>query len=239
MDIEQFWGLINSSGQYVPEKQPQTLYTDLLKLTPLEVAKFNRYYNYCVDAAATGDIYGAGSLISDGPLSDDTFLYFRNWLVAQGRAVYEAALEEADSLASLPEFDELEAWDEDVAAVAYYVFEELTGKNNIYDVAPHLQCDTEGFDWLDHYEPDFLKEQFPTLWKLYGKRYKTPSDSTHRTTPWDKENVEYLVQQASPDDLSYIPIGISKHPTDCLWAETLCIQLCNHAHYKVRRMFRG
>ncbi|TYB52801.1 DUF4240 domain-containing protein, partial [Nonomuraea sp. PA05] len=49
-------------------------------------------------AAHRADLWGAAYLINGG-CSDDGFEYFRCWLVGQGREVYEAALDDPDSLA--------------------------------------------------------------------------------------------------------------------------------------------
>lgn len=93
--------------------------------------------------------------------------------MAQGRTVYESALRDPDTLAAMPKIPKLAAWDEEVAYVALEVFEERTGKD-YYDQAPGFECDSEetDFDWEHFSAPAFLKERFPALWKLYGKRYK-------------------------------------------------------------------
>jgi Protein of unknown function (DUF4240) len=46
-------------------------------------------------------LWAAASVIQGG-CSDDGFEYFRGWLILQGRRVFEAALADPDSLASLP-----------------------------------------------------------------------------------------------------------------------------------------
>ena len=56
-------------------------------LSPAEVLRFQELYECFVAAARTADLYGAGSLMNGSLRSDGTFLYFRNWLVAQGREV--------------------------------------------------------------------------------------------------------------------------------------------------------
>jgi hypothetical protein len=93
--------------------------------------------------------------------------------VAQGRAVYESALRDPDTLSALPKIAKLGACDEEVVYVAVEVYEETTGKD-YYDQPPKFECDSEeiDFDWEHFSAPAILKERFPTLWKLYGNRYK-------------------------------------------------------------------
>jgi Protein of unknown function (DUF4240) len=47
------------------------------------------------------ELWGAAELLNGGA-SGDGFEYFRAWLIAQGRAVYEAAMRDPDSLAEHP-----------------------------------------------------------------------------------------------------------------------------------------
>ncbi|MDS4031090.1 MAG: DUF4240 domain-containing protein [Candidatus Contendobacter sp.] len=193
MDPEKFWQLIDASRQSDLVPQSEQLAVALKTLTLPEIIGFDQRYHCLVMAVTTGDLYGAGSLINGRSLSDDSFEYFGNWLVAQGRTVYEDALIEADTLAALPEVDELEAWDEDVAGTAYDVYKAKTG-DNIYeqqwkcniaennidkrqlqfkfnimeiDIIPRIK-----FDCRDYCAEAFLKNRFPYLWKIYGIRYK-------------------------------------------------------------------
>jgi Protein of unknown function (DUF4240) len=50
--------------------------------------------------AGRADLWGAAFILNGG-CSDDGFNDFRGWLIAQGRTVYEAALENPDSLADI------------------------------------------------------------------------------------------------------------------------------------------
>lgn len=44
----------------------------------------------------------AAAYVINGGCSDDSFEYFRGWLILQGRSVFEGALDNPDSLADLP-----------------------------------------------------------------------------------------------------------------------------------------
>ncbi|RAY15721.1 hypothetical protein DPM19_08035 [Actinomadura craniellae] len=61
------------------------------------------------------DLWAAAYLINGGA-SDDGFVYFRGWLVAQGREAFERAVAEPDSLAGLPAVRAAAERDEDLEA---------------------------------------------------------------------------------------------------------------------------
>lgn len=51
-----------------------------------------------MERANRWDLWGAGYVIHGG-MSDDSFAYFRTWLIGQGRGVFDQALADPDSLA--------------------------------------------------------------------------------------------------------------------------------------------
>lgn len=96
---------------------------------PDTVAAFDAWLGGLRERANRWDLWGA-AYVMNGGCSDDGFGDFRNWLVGQGRATFEAALADPESLASS------ELWidaDEGVSLeglsyVALEVFEEHTGE---------------------------------------------------------------------------------------------------------------
>ncbi|MGP4030101.1 DUF4240 domain-containing protein [Actinomadura sp. 3N407] len=89
-----------------------------------------------------GDLWGAAYLINGGA-SDDGFEYFRGWLVSQGRAVYEAALTDPDSLATVPTVLEAASAGHDldgeaILSIAWHAYQQKTGEELPPDNATHL-----------------------------------------------------------------------------------------------------
>jgi hypothetical protein len=68
-------------------------------------------------------VWGAAFLMNGG-CSDDGFRYFRDWLVSEGEAVFEAALDDPESLASKKPGAEFEL--ESFGYVAAEVYEQMT-----------------------------------------------------------------------------------------------------------------
>jgi hypothetical protein len=105
MDDVEFWDLIKQSDG--DEERLRTL----LHARPREdLQAFDRIYRGHLARAYRWDLWGAGYVINGG-MSDDGFDYFCDWLIGRGRAVFEAALADPDSLADVPAVqpDEIEA----------------------------------------------------------------------------------------------------------------------------------
>jgi hypothetical protein len=111
-----------------------------------------RSYNYA--------LWGAAYLINGG-CSDDGFDYFRGWLLTQGRAVFEAALADPDSLVDVAEQDQ-EC--EDILYVGYRAYEEKAGAE-IEGVNMDYSDPGESWDFDDDEE---MQRRYPKLWAKFG-----------------------------------------------------------------------
>jgi hypothetical protein len=100
----------------------------------------------------------------NGGCGDDGFCYFRDWLIAQGKEVFDAAVADPESLAKIDLGDEeMEA--EGMAYVAGEVFAERTGEELPAKYKESLEI--RGEEWKE--EGDDLKRRFPKLWKKYNE----------------------------------------------------------------------
>jgi hypothetical protein len=102
MTLETFWHLIdesrNASGRLV--EMPEILTEALCKLDEQEIVEFWSHHLDCLHRSYDARLWLAAVLLMNG-CGDDTFTDFRDWLIAQGKARFEAALEDPDSLADL------------------------------------------------------------------------------------------------------------------------------------------
>ena len=120
MTTDQFWQLIDKAIQRAPddlEARNRAMEYLLGTLPPGGWNAFGQKFYEIDGTAYTWALWGAAYQINGG-CSDDGFDYFRAWLISQGRAVYEAALANPDSLANHldPEEDGYE--NEDFLAIA-------------------------------------------------------------------------------------------------------------------------
>ena len=125
-----FWEIVGMAKEKAGddwESRPDALKNLLLKLPPEEICRFDVDYHKKLIEAYRWDLWGAAYLINGG-CSDDGFDYFRDFLISEGREVYEAALKNPDSLAELGDMEDAEL--ESYRYVIYEAYEELTGKGD-------------------------------------------------------------------------------------------------------------
>jgi len=100
MDVKQFWHIIEqtraAAGSDV-RKQEELLTEALVELAGSEIVTFHDIYSELTDRAYRADLWDAAYIIGCG-CGDDGFYDFRGWLIGQGQAIYERALQDPESL---------------------------------------------------------------------------------------------------------------------------------------------
>ena len=91
----------------------------------------------------------------NGGCSDDSFDYFRGWLIAQGKQVYEQALRDPETLALVATPDDWEF--EDMLGVAMAAYEGRTG--HPYPGVERPAWQLKGEDW----DEDTVEKKYPKL----------------------------------------------------------------------------
>ena len=101
MDEEQYWKIVQKSLKNATdeEEQEESLVAQLEKLKPHDIVGFRLRTDKLLFDSYTSEMWCAGYIMNGG-CSDDGFEYFRCWVISQGKAVYEAALLNPDSLIS-------------------------------------------------------------------------------------------------------------------------------------------
>ena len=102
MTEDEFWDHIRASRPrlYDAEDHVERLTARLAELPAEECLDFQHLWATVSHRAYRQDLWGAAYLINGG-CSDDGFDYFRDWLILQGRSVYEAAIADPDTLAEI------------------------------------------------------------------------------------------------------------------------------------------
>ena len=162
MNRDEFWQLIDGS-RCGPDLDAQVakLRKALSSSTPGDLVAFDQHLHSLLAESYSWNLWGAAYIINGG-CSDDGFDYFRAWLVAQGRSVFESGLVNPDSLAELPEMREEEAELEELWYIAGQIHEEKTGQQipddtNSSIIQPELG---EGWDFDDEGE---MGKRYPNL----------------------------------------------------------------------------
>jgi hypothetical protein len=165
-----FWQLIDEARDAAdgdPDDQADLLVERLAQLTPDEVIDFARLFEARFQRAYTWELWGAARLLL-GEASEDAFDYFRCWLIAQGREVFEGAVHQPDDLAELvPDFDEEEDGDaEELGYAADEAHEQLTGLP-LPDLDLRQPREPAGPP-IDLDDSAALAARYPNLWERYG-----------------------------------------------------------------------
>ena len=113
------------------------------------------------------DLWGVAYLINGG-CSDDSFEYFRCWLIGQGEAAYKQVLAEPQSILSFLEGDEEEVECEALMYASSRAYESLVGEamsplKKEYSGAAH-PAEPAGEPW----EEEDLESRFPKVAERYS-----------------------------------------------------------------------
>jgi hypothetical protein len=181
MDRDGFWALIHATrrqdwDRYESadcEPHVAAITAALGKLPPQEIIAFYRILDELVWREAYSWELWAASYQLNGGSSDDTFLYFRLWLVGQGRMAFEAATRDPDSLADLPFIQELAVRSpgdlcldcESLGYAAGEAYEQVTGDELPIDPLGEPPGGPAGHHW-DFDDDQQVRARLPRLWAL-------------------------------------------------------------------------
>jgi hypothetical protein len=144
-----------------PDEIVEEVLAILCKSSAEEIEAFERGLAALMVRSYSWTLWGAGYLINGG-CSDDGFDYFRGWLLTQGRQVYEAALQNPDSLAEVVDEEDLEC--EEMLYVASHAYEEVTGEELEGTMMDYSDLG-EGWDFDDGEE---MQRRYPKLFAKFG-----------------------------------------------------------------------
>jgi hypothetical protein len=171
MPEDRFWGLIEKTTSYAPDQdaQVEALKRELRTLSASEIEAFDRAFCQQQRRAYSWDLWGA-AYVMNGGASDDGFEYFQRWLISKGRKVFEAALADPDSLATMITTGESEdLYDFELFAyVARDVWEEKTSlsPDRFPDTGLPPASQPSGVPFEE--DGDHLAKRYPKLWARFG-----------------------------------------------------------------------
>jgi hypothetical protein len=103
MDRVFFWKIMDyafAKAKFDNKLKEQTILDQLIKLTPEQIQDFEIIFQQMNQKASTWNNMAAHTIIEGGS-SDDTFYYFRCWLISLGQKNFDETLKDPDYLASL------------------------------------------------------------------------------------------------------------------------------------------
>lgn len=181
MEEKEFWRLIKEAKEQGEQEEQAEWLSDLLMERGIEeIVDFEAILQQFMNMSYTSRLWGAAFVLMGG-CSDDTFDYFRGWLIGQGEEIFHKVMEDPEFLAEYIDDDHLDEegfpqneelislglnayfliktgdddWDDEVHDEYLQALEEK-GVNPIPDIE---------FDW----EEEDLEELFPALWERFGE----------------------------------------------------------------------
>ena len=152
---DRFWQIIDATVSRDYDAQLDALAEALSELSREDLLAFDADFHRASRAAYRWDLWGAAYVINGG-CSDDGFIDFRSWLIAQGKGIYDAALADPESLAD--HIQEAFAEFEEIAYVPIEVFEKKYDEDWPGTGGSHA-TEPDGKDWQE----DELDRLFPKL----------------------------------------------------------------------------
>ncbi|MEO6630103.1 MAG: DUF4240 domain-containing protein [Mucilaginibacter sp.] len=175
MDEHEFWKIVDyafSTSDGNMKRQAQVITQKLLQYKPKQIVDFEIMLSKKIIEANDFKIIAADKII-DGSVSDDTFLYFRCWLIGLGQNTFEQTIKNPDYLAEVidkgvvPDF-------EDLLYVSTTAYRNKTGVKKEDDTFPRNVAFTKGLNY-DFGGPkttgkDCMESELPGLYpKLWNK----------------------------------------------------------------------
>lgn len=123
MDEGGFWRLIGRA-----QGDPEALEGLLGALPPADITAFQAHFDHRLAESYRWDLWAAADIIMAG-CGDDSFDYFRAWLIGQGEETFRAVLEDPDALAEFADQDPELFDNEALLYAAANAYLQKTGQN--------------------------------------------------------------------------------------------------------------
>jgi hypothetical protein len=175
MNESEFWNLIESARRSASTVDEATtcLVNHLKEMSVSEIVDFGRHYRNANRMAYDERLWVAAITISEHYTSDDVFSDFCDWLVAQGKEVFDRALADPDSLADLElvgDGDGIGSEGFSMASVAFKAYETKTGRKDFSQVLgllpPPKLKNANSWDG----KPETLEQIVPRLYAKFGEK---------------------------------------------------------------------
>ncbi len=189
IDKEEFWNIISgvnetATDQWLKAPKLQEL---LLTKTREDIGDFYLQFKSRMSEADTADLWAAASILNEGYLSDDSYMYFRYWLISLGRDCFEKAVVNPESMVTIEVPLDSEGHpnptDEDFYYAIFDAYEQLTGEEiqSEIKVANFLKTikPEASIDW-QIYTATELEKRFPKLWAEYLRTCKNRDEAYKR-----------------------------------------------------------
>ena len=168
MDRGPFWQIVGDARSATGQDDLaflRSIRTRLERMSLDEIVAFEGIREDLMAESYRNDLWAAAYIINGG-CSDDGFDYFRAWLIAQGRDVFDLALADPASLETAIVMDN--GWDAELKEFLYLpreVYRERAGAD--MPESPRRPWTLTGPEWTE----DSVYEMFPKLFEKAESRF--------------------------------------------------------------------
>lgn len=163
MDLEAFWTLIESITSH--DNRAAAMIEALSARSADDIIAYQRHFDDLHAGAYHWDVWGAAYIIQGG-CSDDGFTDFRYGLISRGRAKYESALANPDSLADWVTQDD-DLCDEEFGYAAMDAYARVADGDLSEHRTRSQPSDPVGDDW-DFDDDDECAQRLPRIHERFG-----------------------------------------------------------------------
>ncbi|MEX1014949.1 MAG: DUF4240 domain-containing protein [Candidatus Paceibacterota bacterium] len=170
-----FWEIIEQSKEESRDfsHQIELLITKLSSLNESQIVEFEYRFREALSESARYNIMAAAKIINDY-VSDDSFLYFRCRLIAEGKELFYNAIENPEVIAE-NNIQELEFGGEEMLYVADQTFIKRFGEDTDKELPRDLTFDYLNYDKVEEIKGEDWKEdelplKYPKLWDIYKNK---------------------------------------------------------------------
>jgi len=163
MTRDEFWDLVNSTRPkgFWAALHAGALEVRLEALSEDEIISFEQHFRQLMAESYRWDLWGAAYIVNGG-CSDDSFEYFRAWLISQGRRYYEKCLADPEAVGSRASKDG-DTEDEEFMYCAFEAFKEKTGRD-----LPQVDVPRPPHPIGESWQENDLPRLYPKLAKKFG-----------------------------------------------------------------------
>lgn len=162
MTIDQFWETVEKarggSSPELPSTPPESLEKAIEKLPVEDVKEFLKHFYACLIELNRWNIWGAGYVIHGG-MGDDSFHYFRSWIIGKGRSAYNQALADPDLLG--PWIDDPEEVDNEL--LEYVALEVLESRGVEDDPREDVEGSPDDEPQGEPFDEEEVERSYPRL----------------------------------------------------------------------------
>lgn len=154
MDQSQFWQIIEQAKQESGgdgERQVELVKSQLNMLPLEDVKAFERIYQFYHGRSYNKWLWRAIDQFV-GFVSDDSFHYFRAWLIAQGEGIFREVVQHPGRVGEFVDPDNY--WLEELNYVAYDVYKHRAGQDLWEALSSQEDYPISGYDWLQPTPPE-------------------------------------------------------------------------------------